>query len=100
MQTSLFDFHLPEQQIAQEPLPDRDAARLLVMDRAAKSWHDAHVRDLPSFLRPGDLLILNNTRVIPARLRALRDSSGGKVELLLVPGTADGERGGRGESAG
>jgi S-adenosylmethionine:tRNA ribosyltransferase-isomerase len=99
MQTSLFDFHLPEQQIAQEPLADRDAARLLVMDRAAKSWRDAQVRDLPSFLRAGDLLILNNTRVIPARLRALRDSSGGKVELLLVPGAPPAgsptDRGGR-----
>ncbi len=85
MQTSLFDFHLPEQLVAQEPLPDRDASRLLVLDRAARQWQDRAVRDLPGLLRSGDLLVLNNTRVIPARLRATRDSSGGKVEFLLLP---------------
>src|SRR5579862_5485052 len=85
METSRFDFHLPPQQIAQEPLPERDASRLMVLDRAAKAWSDRHVRELPALLRPGDLLVLNDTRVIPARLRATRDSSGGKVEFLLLP---------------
>ncbi|HYG77375.1 MAG TPA: tRNA preQ1(34) S-adenosylmethionine ribosyltransferase-isomerase QueA [Planctomycetota bacterium] len=85
MQTALFDFHLPEQLVAQEPLADRDASRLMVLNRAARTWSDRAVRDLPSILRPGDLLVVNNTRVIPARLRATRDSSGGKVEFLLLP---------------
>jgi len=89
LQTSLFDFHLPEQLVAQEPLPDRDASRLLVLDRASRQWSDRAVRDLPAVLRAGDLLVLNNTRVIPARLRATRDSSGGKVEFLLLPPLPD-----------
>jgi S-adenosylmethionine:tRNA ribosyltransferase-isomerase len=85
MQTSIFDYHLPNESIAQEPLAERDAARLLVIHRWPKGWTDAKVKDLAGFLQDGDLLILNNTRVIPARLRATRDSSGGKVEFLLVP---------------
>jgi S-adenosylmethionine:tRNA ribosyltransferase-isomerase len=90
MKTDLFDFHLPEQLIAQEPLPERDAARLLVLDRSTHTFRDSAVLELPSFLRTGDLLVFNDTRVIPARLRAVRDSSGGKVEFLLVPGAAHG----------
>jgi S-adenosylmethionine:tRNA ribosyltransferase-isomerase len=85
MKTSEFDFHLPEQSIAQHPAADRDSARLLVIDRAAKNWSDRVVRELPEILRAGDLLVLNDTRVIPARLRSIRDSSGGKVEILLLP---------------
>jgi len=85
MKTELFNFHLPEQLIAQEPLPDRDASRLLTLDRKEKTWSDRAMRDLPEILQPGDLLILNQTRVIPARLRATRDTSGGKVEFLLLP---------------
>jgi len=88
MQTSIFDYRLPEEFIAQEPLPERDAAKLLVIDRATRDWRDSKVSELPAFFRAGDLVILNNTRVIPARLRALRDSSGGKVEFLLVPESA------------
>ena len=87
MNTELFNFHLPEQQIAQFPLDERDATRLLVLDRAERSWRDSNVRDLPQWLNPGDLLVFNDTRVIPARMRAFRDSSGGKVEILLVPET-------------
>ena len=86
MKTELFNFHLPEQQIAQQPLPDREAAKLLVLNREAQTWQDSSVRELPAFLKSGDVLVLNDTRVIPARLRATRDSSGGKVEFLLVPG--------------
>lgn len=58
---------------------------MLVLHRAERRWTDSAIRDLPTFLKPGDLLVLNDTRVIPARLRASRDSSGGKVEFLLVP---------------
>ena len=85
MKTSVFDFHLPEQLIAQEPLPERDASRLLVLNRASRTRCDSSISALPGLLEAGDLLILNNTRVIPARLRGIRDSSGGKVEFLLLP---------------
>jgi S-adenosylmethionine:tRNA ribosyltransferase-isomerase len=85
MKTDIFNFHLPEQLIAQEPLPEREASRMLVMRRETRAWQDSHTRELPSFLRAGDVLVLNNTRVIPARLRSLRDISGGKVEILLLP---------------
>jgi S-adenosylmethionine:tRNA ribosyltransferase-isomerase len=82
---SLFDFDLPPDQIAQQPSADREAARLLVLDRASGSIV-AHttVRNLPDLLRPADLLVVNNTRVFPARLLGRRDPSGGAVECLLV----------------
>lgn len=58
---------------------------MLSVDRSAGTWADRAVRDLPALLQPGDVLVLNDTRVIPARLRAVRDSSGGKIEILLLP---------------
>jgi S-adenosylmethionine:tRNA ribosyltransferase-isomerase len=84
MQTSDFDYDLPAEFIAQRPAEPRDASRLMVLDRVSGSIQHAHFRDLGQFLRPGDLLILNNTRVIPARLFARKDRSGGRVELLLL----------------
>ena len=78
-----FDFELPESLIAQEPRP-RGASRLLLVDRAAKSWREARVADLPGLLTPGDLLVVNDTRVFPARLVGRRDPSGGAVECLLL----------------
>jgi S-adenosylmethionine:tRNA ribosyltransferase-isomerase len=68
MQISEFDFNLPEELIVQEALPDRSASRLLVMDRGTGQVNHAHVRDLVSILKPGDLLVVNNSRVMPARL--------------------------------
>lgn len=82
MDTSLFDYHLPDGQIAREPIEPRDAARLLVAGQDIPADH-RQVRDLPGFLRPGDLLVLNRTKVIPARLEA-RTPSGGAREVLLV----------------
>ena len=82
MLTSDFDYHLPDEAIAQRPLPRGDS-RLLVLDGAGEERH-RRVRDLPRLLRPGDLLVVNDTRVIPARLFARRRPGGGKVELLLV----------------
>ncbi|HEX4021396.1 MAG TPA: tRNA preQ1(34) S-adenosylmethionine ribosyltransferase-isomerase QueA [Acidobacteriaceae bacterium] len=67
-----FDYPLPPEQIAQEPLADRAASRMLVFDRATGAYADASFRDLPQRLQPGDLLVLNNSRVIPARLFARR----------------------------
>ncbi|RME32428.1 MAG: tRNA preQ1(34) S-adenosylmethionine ribosyltransferase-isomerase QueA, partial [Thermoflexia bacterium] len=78
-----FDYYLPESLIAQEPVEPRDAARLMVLDRATGSISHHHVRDLPDLLRPGDLLVFNESRVLRARLFA-RKPTGGKVEILLL----------------
>ncbi|AKU90723.1 tRNA preQ1(34) S-adenosylmethionine ribosyltransferase-isomerase QueA [Vulgatibacter incomptus] len=83
MKTSDFDFELPEELIAQAPLAERDASRLLVLPRNGGAPTHASFRDLPGWLRPGDLLVLNDAKVIPARLRGAKEASGGKVELLL-----------------
>lgn len=84
MRLSEFDFELPEHLIAQAPPEKRGASRLLVVDRASGTWQDRSVADLPDLLSPGDLLVVNNTRVIPARLIGHRDPSGGRVECLLL----------------
>ena len=84
-----FDYDLPEDAIAQTPIEPRDAARLLVLDRAAGSIADRHVRDLPELLRPGDLLVANRSRVLPARIcGTLR--GGGQAEALLLRALARG----------
>ncbi len=82
MKVSDFHFELPEHLIAQYPLAKRSASRLLHLERDTGSVHDRQFADLPELLEPGDLLVFNNTRVIPARLWA-RKSSGGRVEILL-----------------
>lgn len=84
MRLSDFDFELDEELIAQHPPERRDAARLLVVDRSSGSWRDESFARLPSLIKPGDLLVLNNTRVFPARLIGERAPSGGRVELLLI----------------
>ncbi len=81
MRVDLFDFDLPQELIAQRPAVPRDSARLL--DVAADGLHDRTVRDLPKLLQPGDLMVFNDTKVIPARLIGTR-TSGGKVEALLI----------------
>ncbi|MBK1691522.1 tRNA preQ1(34) S-adenosylmethionine ribosyltransferase-isomerase QueA [Ectothiorhodospira mobilis] len=83
MQVSDFTYTLPPERIAQAPLPERSAARMLCLDGADASLADRHVRDLPQLLRPGDLLVFNDTRVIPARLTGHKTPSGGRVEVLL-----------------
>ncbi|MGY6588342.1 MAG: tRNA preQ1(34) S-adenosylmethionine ribosyltransferase-isomerase QueA [Wenzhouxiangella sp.] len=82
MQLADFQFDLPESLIAQHPLPERSASRLLHLERDSGRWHDRMFRDLPDLLQPNDLLVFNNTRVIPARLFASK-ASGGKVEILI-----------------
>ena len=82
MLTSDFDFDLPEELIAQRP-GSRGGSRMMVLAGGDEAVHTKFT-NLPDYLQPGDLLIVNNTRVIPARLFARRRSSGGKVELLLV----------------
>ena len=72
MDLAAFDFHLPDELIAQEPLPDRAASRMLVLHRAEARWEDRAFRDFPSYLHPGDCLVLNDSRVFPARLLGRR----------------------------
>jgi S-adenosylmethionine:tRNA ribosyltransferase-isomerase len=87
-----FDYQLPEDLIAQEPLADRAASRMLVLDRQTETWQDRAFRDFPSYLRPGDCLVLNDSRVFPSRLYGVRESGrGGRVEILLTkPVSPDG----------
>lgn len=90
LKTADFDYELPPELIAQQPLDDRTAARMMVVDRAAGSIAHLHVRDLPDALREGDLLVVNRTRVIPARLFGTRPETGGRVEVLLIEPAGDG----------
>jgi S-adenosylmethionine:tRNA ribosyltransferase-isomerase len=78
-----FDFDLPESQIAQAP-PERGTSRLLVLDRTSGTWRHQRIADLPGLLAAGDLLVVNDSRVVPARLLGHRDPSGGQVECLLL----------------
>jgi S-adenosylmethionine:tRNA ribosyltransferase-isomerase len=84
MHISDFYYDLPEELIAQQPLAQRDASRMLVVDRANRTWRDTKFAEIPEYLRENDVLVLNNTRVFPARLEGKRTPSGGTVELLLL----------------
>ena len=79
-----FDYSLPQELIAQTPVEPRDASRLLVLNRASQTIEHRHFRDIGVYLRPGDLLIANQSRVMPARLVGRRVESGGTVEVLLL----------------
>ena len=84
MRTKDFYFDLPEELIAQTPIMQRDASRLLVLNKENGAWEHKHFFDLPSYLRKGDCLILNNSRVLPARLLGQRLPGGGACEVLLL----------------
>ena len=84
MRTKDFYFDLPEELIAQTPISQRDASRLLVLDKESGAWEHKHFFDLPGYLRAGDCLILNNSRVLPARLLGHRLPGGGACEVLLL----------------
>ncbi len=84
MKTADFDYDLPDELIAQTPAQPRDAARLLIMDRRIGTLSHGIFRDIEHILEPGDLLVLNRTRVLRARLRARKIPTGGRVELLLL----------------
>ena len=84
MDVALFDYELPPERIAQEPAEPRDASRLLVLDRARGAWEDARFSDLPRWLRAGDCLVVNESRVIPARLLGTLEGDGRPVELLML----------------
>ena len=81
---SSYDYALPPELIASAPLAERDASRLLVVNRSTQSITHATFRDLPSYLREGDLLVVNETRVVPAKLRGVRAATGGKWEGLFL----------------
>src|ERR1700681_4102458 len=84
MKISDFDYDLPQELIAQTPVEPRDASRLLVLNRATGAIEHRHFRNIGAYLRPGDLLIANQSRVIPARLLGHRAETGGAVEILLL----------------
>ena len=87
MNTADFDFDLPEELIAQTPLEKRDASRLLVVDKETRAFSDQHFDQIIDQLQPGDALVMNNTRVLPARLYGIKPETGGHVELLLLKNT-------------
>ncbi|GAB2672722.1 tRNA preQ1(34) S-adenosylmethionine ribosyltransferase-isomerase QueA [Paenibacillus thermoaerophilus] len=89
MDVQWFDFELPEELIAQTPLPDRTGSRLLALDKRTGAITHTQFRQLGQFLRPGDALILNDTRVIPARLFGVKPDTGAQVELLLLKSLGD-----------
>jgi S-adenosylmethionine:tRNA ribosyltransferase-isomerase len=79
-----FDYNLPEELIAQRPLPDRDGARMLVVNRAKGTWEDRMFRDFPSYVHEDDCLVLNDSRVFPSRLYGQREYGTGRVEIFLT----------------
>jgi S-adenosylmethionine:tRNA ribosyltransferase-isomerase len=84
LKKSQFRYDLPLDAIAQVPLQQRDASRLLVLDRADRSLRHQHFTDIGNYLRPGDILVANDSRVMPARLYGQKQGTGGQVELLLL----------------
>ena len=84
MRTSDFDYPLPPDLIAQEPVEPRDSSRLMVLNRATGNTEHRSFTDVLEYLRPGDLMVFNQSRVIPARLFGTRDDNGGRVEFLLL----------------
>ncbi|EKU17401.1 tRNA preQ1(34) S-adenosylmethionine ribosyltransferase-isomerase QueA [Streptococcus intermedius] len=87
MNTADFDFHLPEELIAQTPLEKRDASRLLIVNHKTGQMEDTHFDAIIDQLHPGDALVMNDTRVLPARLHGEKIETGGHVELLLLKNT-------------
>ncbi|HNR47079.1 MAG TPA: S-adenosylmethionine:tRNA ribosyltransferase-isomerase, partial [Anaerolineaceae bacterium] len=83
MRTADFDYHLPPERIAQTPVEPRDSSRLLVLSRRGGALEHSVFSQIGQYLHPGDILVVNQTRVIPARIFAHKDT-GGRVELLLI----------------
>jgi len=84
LRLSDFNYHLPLELIAQQPLPERAASRMLVIDRKSGTWQDRMFREFPEYLQPGDCLVLNNSRVFPSRLFGKREHGTGRVEIFLT----------------
>ena len=84
MKTSDFNYNLPEELIAQTPLKDRASSRLLILDKRSGDFEHKHFKDIIDYLNPGDTLVLNNTRVIPARIFGHKENCTGKIEVLML----------------
>ena len=84
MKTSDFNFELPEELIAQDPLEDRSASRLLVLNKETGETEHKIFKDIIDLVNPGDCLVLNNTKVIPARLLGVKEDTGAHVEVFLL----------------
>ena len=84
MNTNDFDYYLPEELIAQTPLEKRDSSRLLVLDRTTGNVEHKHFTDIIDYINPGDTLVLNDTKVIPARLIGVKEETGAVIEVLLL----------------
>lgn len=91
MNINEFDFDLPEELIAQTPLIDRTSSRLMVLDHQRKELSHHYFRDITDYLKPGDCLVLNDTKVLPARLYGIKEDTGAKVEVLLLTQQEDDE---------
>lgn len=89
MKVSEFDYELPDELIAQTPVEPRDTSRLMVIDLASERIEHRHFYDLPEYLRPGDVLVVNESRVIPARLHGIREGTGSQIEVLLLHPISD-----------
>ncbi|WP_026832441.1 tRNA preQ1(34) S-adenosylmethionine ribosyltransferase-isomerase QueA [Exiguobacterium undae] len=89
MDVNLFDFHLPEEQIAQVPLLDRTSSKLMVINRETGALRHEKFHDIVSHFNAGDTLVINDTKVLPARLFGVKEETGGKIELLLLKQTSD-----------
>ena len=79
-----FDYYLPEELIAQDPLEDRSSSRLMVLDKKTGEIQHKIFKDILDYLKPGDCLVLNNTKVIPARLFGVKEGTQAKIEILLL----------------
>ena len=84
MKTSDFFYNLPEELIAQFPVEPRDSSRLMVYDRSAKKVEHKHFYDVADYLKAGDVLVVNNTKVLPVRIYGNKQNTGGKIEFLLL----------------
>ena len=84
MKVDLFDFHLPEELIAQIPLIDRESSRLMVLDKENGEIEHEIFKHITNYLKPGDCLVLNDTKVFPARLFGSKEDTGAKIEVLLL----------------
>ena len=84
MRTDDFDYNLPEDLIAQSPLKDRSSSRLLVLDKETGEYEDKIFKDIIDYLNPGDTLVINDTKVLPARLIGVKEETEAKIELLLL----------------
>ncbi|MBM7554641.1 tRNA preQ1(34) S-adenosylmethionine ribosyltransferase-isomerase QueA [Thalassobacillus pellis] len=91
MDIKQYDFELPEELIAQTPLADRTSSRLMVLNKQTKSIEHSRFSDIKNYLQPGDCLVLNDTRVLPARLYGVKEDTGAKVEVLLLHQTEEDE---------